>query len=206
MVQDKDDNNALSSTAPIARADQGASKEGSGASQVLGNNKAGKHSNGTASVQNGPGAGILSDEAPVLLTEKDWQGTSDHWRVILEIDGPAPNIIGLDVKGPAIIGHSGSDGGQGPDLDLTSFGAQVNGISRRHAVLIPNPNGLYLIDLGSTNGTWLNETYLQPGQKYRLLKGDKVEMGTLKVIVRVVTALLGPNLPADSTAITRPKP
>jgi pSer/pThr/pTyr-binding forkhead associated (FHA) protein len=48
---------------------------------------------------------------------------------------------------------------------------------------------LQLSDLGSTNGTWINGAYLEPGQRYPLSSGDKVEVGLLRLIVRSVTLM-----------------
>jgi len=51
---------------------------------------------------------------------------------------------------------------------------------------VPAPEGLYLSDLGSTNGTWVNGQYLEPGVRYRLMPGDRVDLGLLRLIVRTV--------------------
>lgn len=48
------------------------------------------------------------------------------------------------------------------------------GISRMHAKLINKPDGLYVIDLNSTNGTYVNGEVLASGEEYRLEEGDVV--------------------------------
>jgi pSer/pThr/pTyr-binding forkhead associated (FHA) protein len=63
------------------------------------------------------------------------------------------------------------------------------GVSRQHAVLIPTMQGLFITDLESTNGTWVNGDYLMPGQRYRLEPGDIIELGLLEMTVRTVTPL-----------------
>ena len=81
------------------------------------------------------------------------------------------------------------------------------GVSRQHALLLPADEGLYLIDLDSTNGTWINGLYLQPGQKYPLRTGDVVEFGLLKMLVRVVGAVpRGEEGSGDATLVARAKP
>ncbi len=49
-------------------------------------------------------------------------------------------------------------------------------VSRRHAKLEQRPDGLYLIDLGSTNGTFVNEDP-QRVRERRLRRGDQFSIG-----------------------------
>lgn len=48
------------------------------------------------------------------------------------------------------------------------------GISRMHAKLMKKPDGLYLLDLNSTNGTFLNGEAVVSGEEYKLDEGDIV--------------------------------
>lgn len=48
------------------------------------------------------------------------------------------------------------------------------GISRMHAKLMKKPDGLYLLDLNSTNGTFVNGEAIVSGEEYRLEEGDVV--------------------------------
>ncbi len=50
-------------------------------------------------------------------------------------------------------------------------------ISGRHCDITCDVSGCYLIDLGSTNGTVVNGTRLEPNQKQLLLDGDAVTIG-----------------------------
>ena len=50
-------------------------------------------------------------------------------------------------------------------------------ISGRHAELLCDATGCYLVDSGSTNGTVVNGERLEPGQKQLLLDGDEVTIG-----------------------------
>jgi hypothetical protein len=128
------------------------------------------------------------------------------WRVIFQTIGSGPKVLGVDVSDVAVVGRSDQIAPGNPDLDLEPFGAQEHGVSRRHAILLPADDGLVLIDLESTNGTWINGVYLQPGQKYRLRAGDRVEFGRLRLIVRVVGEMLQGGGAEEPTAITRPRP
>jgi len=131
------------------------------------------------------------------------------WRVIFQTMTPEPRVIGVDVQAVAVVGRADPQANTAPDLDLAEFGGQAMGVSRRHAILLPTEEGLCLIDLDSTNGTWVNGVYLQPGQKYRLRTGDRVEFGRLRLVVRVIGAMLQGRDNSEwpeATAVTRPKP
>lgn len=129
------------------------------------------------------------------------------WRVIFQVMSHDAKVVGVDVQDVAVVGRSDPQGNIEPDLDLSEYDAQSLGVSRRHAILLPSDEGLCLLDLDSTNGTWINGVYLQPGQKYRLRSGDRVEFGRLRLVVRVVGAMLQGGSADDSeTAVTRPKP
>lgn len=52
-------------------------------------------------------------------------------------------------------------------------------ISRNHAVVFWNPDGCYLHDLKSTNGTFCNGKKLMSGEQIRLYPGDQIQLGKL---------------------------
>lgn len=64
-----------------------------------------------------------------------------------------------------------------PVLDLSDYGRLAHSISRRHALISQQEDGYVLSDLGSTNGTWLNQQLLQPGKIYPLQSLDQVRLG-----------------------------
>jgi pSer/pThr/pTyr-binding forkhead associated (FHA) protein len=45
-----------------------------------------------------------------------------------------------------------------------------------------NPEGWQLEDLNSTNGSFLNEARLAPGQPVPLQNGDQIRLGTLVMV------------------------
>jgi pSer/pThr/pTyr-binding forkhead associated (FHA) protein len=55
-------------------------------------------------------------------------------------------------------------------------------ISRCHAMLLAKPQGIVLIDLGSTNGTLVNGTFVLPDMPVPLEDGDTIVLG--RVIAR----------------------
>jgi len=70
-----------------------------------------------------------------------------------------------------------------PDVDLTSDGGLGKGISRRHAKITRRGNEVFIEDLGSINGTFLNRERLKPYLPQTLKSGDELQLG--KLILRV---------------------
>jgi hypothetical protein len=68
-------------------------------------------------------------------------------------------------------------------LDLSKLGAYLLGLSRRHAKIRKTREGYEVIDLASTNGTWLNEQRLLPHQPYPLASGSQLRMGRMRFFV-----------------------
>jgi len=69
-----------------------------------------------------------------------------------------------------------------PDLDLEPYGASSAGVSRHHARLLHRPEGWFLEDLQSTNGTYVNEVRLLPHRPVGLRPGDMIRFGQLTLI------------------------
>ena len=62
----------------------------------------------------------------------------------------------------------------GTMADSCNYTLMARGISRMHAKLMEKADGLYLLDLNSTNGTYLNGEMIESGQDYKLEEGDMV--------------------------------
>ena len=72
-------------------------------------------------------------------------------------------------------------------VDLTKYNAHLLGVSRRHALIRVLPDKYTIEDLGSANGTWLNENRLEPGRPYALTGGDQVRLGQLILFIYIST-------------------
>ena len=57
------------------------------------------------------------------------------------------------------------------------------GVSRMHAKLIGQEDGLYLLDLNSTNGTYINGERIESGKDYKLEEGDMVSFARSEYFV-----------------------
>ena len=76
-----------------------------------------------------------------------------------------------EIADEALIGRP--DIGVVPDIDLS----QDDAVSRRHARIFRGEDGFYVEDLGSSNGTLVNEETLAAREPRRLQPGDLIEIG-----------------------------
>jgi len=70
-----------------------------------------------------------------------------------------------------------------PLVDLTQFGALELGISRVHAKILHSKAGYQIMDLESSNGTWLENQRLIPKQPYPIESGDRIRIGRMNILV-----------------------
>jgi hypothetical protein len=87
----------------------------------------------------------------------------------------------ISLQSEIVLGRRSSEGTQ-PDVDLSLWGAFQNGVSRRHAkILINSDEQLCIVELGSTNGTFVNTVQLELFQLYILHEFDTVRLGNLSM-------------------------
>jgi pSer/pThr/pTyr-binding forkhead associated (FHA) protein len=75
-----------------------------------------------------------------------------------------------------------------PDIDLSPYQAYASGVSRLHAVIKRDANRVLLMDLGSSNGTYVNGKRLNPNVEQMLSNGDVIALGKLKIQVLLKAA------------------
>ena len=68
-----------------------------------------------------------------------------------------------------------------PDIDLSPFDADEHGVSRIHAEVRLKPEGIYIIDLDSANGTKVNGTLLETINPSQVRHGDIIQLGSLSL-------------------------
>ncbi|MFL6141403.1 MAG: FHA domain-containing protein, partial [Labedaea sp.] len=81
------------------------------------------------------------------------------------------------------IGRRSTSRGTNPDIDLTGP-PEDPGVSHLHAVLIRQDNALSVVDVGSSNGTTVNDSQLplRTNVAHPLANGDKVHLGAWTTI------------------------
>jgi hypothetical protein len=98
---------------------------------------------------------------------------TDKGQLLREIT--APGVTGY------ILGRSDPRSSYKPDIDLAEHNALEMGVSRRHTALVNHKDAIYVIDLDSVNGTFLNDERLQPHKPYPLCEGDDLRLGSLNI-------------------------
>ena len=88
---------------------------------------------------------------------------------VLSLLGRTNYTLGIAIEGQAVI----------PDIDLGPFKAYDHGVSRIHAELQLTPEGLFIIDLDSANGTHVNGKRLEAIKATQVRHGDLIQLGGL---------------------------
>lgn len=96
-------------------------------------------------------------------------GGPDRSRKNLVLKARQGNFI-LRPEHEAIIGRK--------DSPYEQFLVDLNLISRRHGKFVKQGRDWYIVDLGSTNGTLVNDVELQPNVPMKFQAGDVVDIGT----------------------------
>jgi len=68
-------------------------------------------------------------------------------------------------------------------VDLTLYNAFNLGVSRRHLMVRRAGDGYEVIDLNSTNGTWVNEQRLMLQQPFTINSGSQIRLGNMRIFV-----------------------
>lgn len=93
----------------------------------------------------------------------------------LPLSGRSEYTLGRVAEGQPIL----------PDVDLSPFDAYAMGVSRLHASLKVTNQRIYVIDLGSSNGTRVNGEKMVANVDYPLNHGDLLTLGKLKLQVLI---------------------
>ena len=120
-----------------------------------------------------PSANTAQDSRPDMIVP---------WVVELRIVG-TPHIIRAPISDKLLIGRRDDERGILPAVDLTDYQALEKGVSRRHARLEARDNRVVVKDLGSNNGTYLNNIQLDVMRPKRLYDGDRLRLGKLELQV-----------------------
>ncbi len=101
--------------------------------------------------------------------------------IAIYIDGES-NPAYVDTTGSFVLGRKAGTT-EGMLVDLAPFRAYSLGLSRRHVIIRRTADSYEVMDLGSVNGTWLNEERLVPHKSYPLPSGSHLRLGRMKIAV-----------------------
>jgi hypothetical protein len=111
--------------------------------------------------------------------DEQWHGSSPFNRdaqIILYVRDEKEPLV-LPRKSRLVLGRVNA--GKSPDIDLSQYHALEKGVSTEHAALQRSADRLEIIDLNSTNGTFLNRRRIAPSQAMTVLDGAEVQLGEL---------------------------
>ncbi|HEY4690698.1 MAG TPA: FHA domain-containing protein [Anaerolineae bacterium] len=94
--------------------------------------------------------------------------------------------VALPDQSESVVGREDPLSGEKPGIDLAPHGAERYGVSRHHARLTRTGGTYTLEDLNSVNLTYLNDQRLEPGRTATLKDGDRISLGTMRLIFRQV--------------------
>jgi hypothetical protein len=129
-----------------------------------------------------PPAPVVTPPAPVVTPPAALRGTLAPGRLILQPGGVA---LQLPAATEAIVGRADPVSNFAPTVDLGPYGALENGVGRRHVRIFLQQGNLFVEDLDSTNGSFVNNVRLAPRQPQALRTGDELRVGTLKLRVEI---------------------
>lgn len=84
-----------------------------------------------------------------------------------------------------IIGRGDPNKNWQPDVDLKKYDGQALSVSQLHAAIKQYQNSVYIIDLFSFNGTFINEMMLFPYIPQLVRHGDTIRIGQMKIQYRL---------------------
>jgi hypothetical protein len=120
-------------------------------------------------------------QVPRDVTLQDLKGRTRCWRIELHDLSPGADPIGFEIAADTVIGR-----GSSADIDLEVYSGHKAGVSRRHVLLRPAGNRLYIIDLGSTNGTMINSIVLTRSQARLLESDDLITLGKFSFTIKLI--------------------
>lgn len=91
------------------------------------------------------------------------------------------DVIPLGEQGEYIVGRVSAGQSILPDVDLEPYDAYQAGVSRLHASIRVMEHGMSITDLGSSNGTRVNNKKLKPHQEHPLSNKDIIRLGRLSM-------------------------
>ncbi len=110
-------------------------------------------------------------ESPTPVTEAQVNLHIIRTGQILPLVGREEYTLGRISQGQSIL----------PDIDLAPYDAYSQGVSRLHATIKIRASHLFIEDLGSSNGTRINDTKIDPHSEQLIHHGDVISLGRFKI-------------------------
>ncbi|NDJ78993.1 MAG: FHA domain-containing protein [Chloroflexi bacterium] len=121
---------------------------------------------------------LVEQEEAIIGTSE----LSDEGVLMLQLEDDMSPIM-VQVRQEVILGRISEQSNTTSYINLSQYGADDLGVSRRHARMLRDDRAVYLMDLNSTNGTRLNGEILPSGVEKRLRDGDEIMLGRMRIFV-----------------------
>ena len=118
----------------------------------------------------------LQDENPKVTGVSTQKGT---WISLHLLD--SGQILSFSERLEFTLGRLSDNQPIEPDVDLSVYKAFDHGVSRLHVVVRNNDGNVTIVDLGSSNGTYVNGVRIMPNVAHPLRHGDILALGKLKI-------------------------
>jgi hypothetical protein len=120
------------------------------------------------------------NDAPVVehIEDRAVDNTNSWITIHLQESG---QLLPLSERTEFTLGRVVQDQPVMPDVDFSAYNAYENGVSRLHAVLKRDGNNVSIMDIGSSNGTYLNGKKIAANIAFPIRHGDLISLGKLKL-------------------------
>ena len=85
------------------------------------------------------------------------------------------------VSDSTLLGREAGSVADGVKIDFAALPGGAT-VSKKHAMLRRDSTGVFLEDIGSGNGTFVNEERLPQGVQRQLVQGDHVRLGAVRLV------------------------
>ncbi len=106
------------------------------------------------------------------------------WRIVLTAAQNAKMMLALELHGDVVFGSSEEKDAE-LDINLLDMESGERSVSQRHIKLRPTRDRVFLMDLGSKNGTYANGTPVTKERAYAIQDGDLITLGRLHLRVKI---------------------
>lgn len=117
---------------------------------------------------------------PYRPEKDDWLILRRPWRLVLEMRRSGyPGVLtaGVDLYGDIVLGRSRNKKVGRITYDLSDYDARRLGVSRHHLLLRATGDALYVIDLGSSHGTKVDQELIDPFTAFKIHDGCEISLG-----------------------------
>lgn len=115
-----------------------------------------------------------------VVTKFQWGGATGNYGqlIFLHIRGFEKPVV-LDFEEEIVLGRQPTNRDGQPMVDLTPYDGSEKGVSRIHAAIQRIRHNIVLVDLGSSNKSFINGQRLPSNQPHVLVEGDEIRLGNL---------------------------